>query len=160
MIPGESVKSPFFVTTVKRCEWVETWKKYGLLEYGNMYCRYVDKQFVKGFNPELELDIPALQSLGDPCCAFNWGYERTAEIEAELAQQREQVGEKYVRDFLYHTAHLYCAMSRTLVEELGDEGKDIVNRAAAQFCAMFGEEYKWAMKQSAEENGWSYYGLE
>ncbi len=159
MVTEEAVRSPQFATTVRRCEWYETWKKYGLLEYGNMYCRYVDKQLVKGFNPELELDIPALLSLGDPCCIFNWGYERTPEIEEELARQQAAVGCKYVRDFLYHTAHLYCAMSRVFAEDLGEEGRGIIDRAMEQFDSLFGMEYRSAIKQSAEENGWTYYGL-
>lgn len=154
MIPGNTIKQPSLITTVRRCEWVETWKKYGLLEYGKTYCIYVDKNLVKGFNPELELDIPALQSLGDPCCIFNWGYNQTPEIEADLADKREQIGEKYVRDFAFHTAHLYTCIKRVLIDHLGDEGRNICDRAVTEFINIFGESCWNAIQDTAQENNW------
>jgi hypothetical protein len=154
MVPGQTLKSPHYVTTVCRCQWVETWKKYGLLEYGKTYCLYVDKNLVKGFNPALELDIPALQSFGDPCCIFNWGYERDANTELALSTLQTKIGEKYVRDFDYHTAHLYSSIYKSLKEQLGVQGQEICHRAMEQFVKLFGEPYRKAIQVQIQKNGW------
>ncbi len=156
MILGDSVKSPEFVTTVKRCEWVESWKRHGLLEYGNYYCRYVDQAIVKGFNKELNLEIAGLQSLGDPMCIFNWGYERTDTVEAELAKMRKKAGDTYVQDFAFHTAHLYATIIKVLAGELGESAKQIGAKAMEQFVEKFDSRSKQVIENIAAENGWHY----
>lgn len=154
MISGETIRSPEFVTTVKRCEWVEAWKKYDLLPYGNYYCRYVDEAIVKGFNEELHLEIAGLQSLGDPVCVFNWGYERNDTAEKVLTQMRDAVSDKYVKDFAFHTAHLFGTVTSVLMQELGDCGMEIGENAMKQFKDMFGEEYCQELILVLRENGW------
>ena len=37
---------------------------------------------------------------------FNWGYDRSPEKERWLNELKTQIGEKYVRDFTFHTAHM------------------------------------------------------
>ena len=154
MAAGEAISTPEYATSVCRCEWVETWKKYGLLEYGKTYCLYVDKNLVKGFQPELELDIPALQSLGDPCCTFNWGYEKNDSIAQWQQQKQAEIGEKYVRDFNFHTAHLYGTMCRIFQEELKEQGVEICSRAAEEFASIFGPDYLTEIQQIAKDNQW------
>jgi len=155
-IPGESVKRPHFLTSVARCEWAETWKKYGLTPYAKTYCLYVDKALVKGYNPELELDIPANLSFGDDYCEFSWGYDRTPEIDAELKALGEKIGTKYVRDFNFHTAHLYCCIARVLRDQLGEAGAEIARASLREFTETFGEPYREALRDAAAENGWEF----
>ena len=52
---------PEFRNHVEKCGWYETWKKYGLMKYGAVYCSFVDKNLVKGFNPALEVDGNAVK---------------------------------------------------------------------------------------------------
>ena len=153
-VPGESVKSPHYLTSVVRCEWAETWKKYDLLPYAKTYCLYVDKALVKGFNAALELDIPANLSFGDEYCEFNWGYDRSPEKERWLNELKTQIGEKYVRDFTFHTAHLYCCISRVLREELSEVGEQICAAGLRCYVEMFGEPYVEVLKAAAAENDW------
>ena len=157
-IPGDSVKQPHYITSVARCEWAETWKKYGLTSYAKTYCLYVDKALVKGFNPHLELDIPANLSFGDAYCEFDWGYSRTPEVDQQLKELGEKIGTKYVRNFDFHTAHLYTCISRVLRDELGDIGEEISREALVDFREVFGEAYVNTLKEEARLNHWEFIG--
>ncbi|MBP3737174.1 MAG: L-2-amino-thiazoline-4-carboxylic acid hydrolase [Lachnospiraceae bacterium] len=155
-IPGDNIKSPHYVTSVVRCEWAETWKKYDVLQYAKTYCLYTDKALVKGFNEELELDIPANLSFGDDSCVFSWGYDRTPEIDAALQEKAREIGLKYVKDFNFQTAHLYCCLNRVLREELPETGEEICRRGVQRYRETFGQEYLDVLKETAAENGWEW----
>ena len=60
--------TPEFKNHVEKCGWYDTWKKYGLMKYGAVYCSYVDKNLVKGFNPALEVEISSVLSHGAESC--------------------------------------------------------------------------------------------
>lgn len=155
-VPGKSVMRPYYLTSVERCEWAKTWEKYGLMPYAKTYCLYVDKALVKGFNPALELDILANLSLGDDYCEFNWGYDRSPEVDVRLNEIEEHIGNKYVRDFTFHTAHLYCCVSRVLREELGAVGERICVSGLECYAETFGQPYVDVLRTVAAENGWEF----
>jgi hypothetical protein len=146
MIPGPvQQKKPEFITTNVRCEWTESWKRHGLLEYGKLYCRYVDRYLCRGWAEGsaaegFEVHITTLLSEGDDRCTFKWGYEMTPELEAELEAQAAVIGSRHVRDFDYHTGHLLHAMSSELTEQLGAEKGGGIRKAVLDaFTAKFGK---------------------
>jgi len=104
---------------VLNCPWCTAWKEYDLADYGTYYCRCVDKAILKGFNPELVLNMPTWLSHPEHSyCDFHWesaanNQERVDKIKA-ISQKLNGV---QVRDFQYHTAHelstiLRCAYQK------------------------------------------------
>jgi hypothetical protein len=142
-------KSPEYITHVLRCEWCESWKKYDLLEYGKLYCEVVDKNLALGFNPEYDLKITSFLSGGETCCEFHWGFELTEENENFINVRRKALGLRCVRDFNFHTAHLFSALSRETLRCLGNElGKDIIDSALFEFTKIFGRGYALSAEES------------
>ena len=139
-VPGPVVaKSPSYISQVLRCEWVEHWKRHGLLDWGKMYCRYVDRYLCRGWTEDYEVTITSLLSEGDDRCTFDWGYELTPELENTLAEKSAAIGERYVRDFDYHTGHLLHAMASELTEQLGPEKGEAIRAAVlGEFAEKFG----------------------
>ena len=75
--PGISVSEiveehPDYHIHVTRCPWLETWQRYGLMEFGKYYCDYIDKALVQGFGGGLELNVAKTLSHGDHYCDFTW----------------------------------------------------------------------------------------
>jgi hypothetical protein len=135
-------KSPEYITRVLRCEWCETWKKYNLLEYGKLYCEVVDRNLALGFNSEYNLKVTSFLSRGEKCCEFHWGFEMTEEAGKFIDRRRKEIGLSCVRDFNFHTAHLFSALSRETIRCLGDKpGKDIIDSAFSEFTGKFGKNY-------------------
>ncbi len=64
--------NPDYITITTRCGWCEAWKKHNLLDYGKIYCQFIDEYLVKGFNPENQLIISKTLSAGDELCHFCW----------------------------------------------------------------------------------------
>ncbi|MEG2124459.1 MAG: hypothetical protein RRY14_01255 [Hydrogenoanaerobacterium sp.] len=122
----------------KECAQAE--KKYNLEKYGSYYCDFVDINLVKGFNPQNDLQIDQVLSKNAPYCIFHWlGYNATPENEAVFAATKKAIGSSCIRDFNYHTAHLYFTMSRVLRNILPKQGDKIVEAALEEFTSKFGE---------------------
>ena len=92
--------APRYRTESLRCEWCNTWDRYGLMKYGRIYCTYIDKNLVKGFNPQNELLIDGSLSKGDPCCGFEW------------------VGADYNISNVLNTSNLYADELNNVAQEL------------------------------------------
>ena len=136
-------RSPVYSTMSTTCSWNDAWKKHGLSKYGPYYCNYVDKNLVWGFNPSIDLKIHSFLSEGADGCHFEWtGLEMTPENEELMAKTKAELGDRYVKNFEYHTAHAYFTMGRVLREELGEElaGK-ILQKKLADYEAIFGKEH-------------------
>ncbi len=124
-------KSPIYSTHATKCGWNDAWKKHGLSKYGPYYCNSVDKNLVWGFNPTIDLKIYSFLSEGADYCHFEWtGFEMTPEEEVIFKKTQEEVGDKYVKNFEYHTAHLYFTLMRVLEEKLGEEKAEAIGKKA------------------------------
>lgn len=133
---------PTLQTYVNRCPWCEAWKKHDLLDYGKYYCVNVDKAVFQGFHPNFVCTPTTTQlSWGGKRCEFDWQFPLTDEEMAELSKRQEEIGSDFTKDFNFHTAHLYHAISKTLEETLGDKGKEAVNEAIEAYIELFGQEY-------------------
>lgn len=134
--------TPEYRTDSLVCGWCDAWKKHDLMEYGKVYCTWIDKNLVKGFNPENELEIDSILSHGGPCCAFHWVGAKFADKEA-LAENREKkaaIADRVLKDFLYHTGHILSSMSRQYYIDLGLlNGRKIVKAALAEYREKFGD---------------------
>lgn len=145
-IPGEtrgevSAYQPEYVTRSFQCPWMDSWEKYGLIEYGRLYCQVVDKSILEGFNPELRLEINSLLSQGGPACEFVWKDSGISgeDDRAGLAEKKKSLEETCVKDFRYHTGHLYQVFKKGLEERFGGAGAEICREALAEYREIFGD---------------------
>ncbi|HWQ21210.1 MAG TPA: L-2-amino-thiazoline-4-carboxylic acid hydrolase [Clostridia bacterium] len=122
-------------TQVRRCCWATTWQQEGLTEYGKYYCQEIDEALVRGFNPDLVVEVKGTRTNGSRACQliYRGAFEGTL-VHDEM--QRDQ--EKRILPWSYHTAHLYSAMSTVLQRELGPVGTAAAQAALGAFAARFG----------------------
>ena len=147
--------SPVYYMECQICGWCEAWKDAGLLEYGRHYCDYVDKSLVRGFNPGLKLDIESVISKGDRCCGFKWnGFKlETEEQKKAFAEKKQKLGNRPVKDFLYHTGHLLSAMKTALRKVLGEESMEkIIDKAMKDYAEMYSKEMADAVIEESKQN--------
>jgi hypothetical protein len=126
---------PYRAYRVLRCPWFASWEQADMGEYGKYYCRIVDKGILKGFNPRLTLEMPKYHSKGgDDYCEFHWKdlvidegqAARTAAISADI-------GESCLKDFVYHTAHIYSTLSSCACKADSAKGKETALRTRRDF---------------------------
>ncbi|MFW9771737.1 MAG: L-2-amino-thiazoline-4-carboxylic acid hydrolase [Promethearchaeota archaeon] len=51
------------------CNGCQEWDK---LEYGQIYCQYIDVSILKGYNPNLKIEVPSTLSKGDKKCILRY----------------------------------------------------------------------------------------
>lgn len=145
--------APYHFEAVE-CGWNRIWRAHDLLEYGRLYCRWVDYALVEGFNPELRLEMSGTLSAGDGCCGFYWPDQAFSEAELEeLAERRAAAQPRVTRDFLYHLAHLYDALRRVLIPTLGlKAAAAILERGLDDYSLLFGPKKTNALLEAAERD--------
>lgn len=144
-----------FVLNYNRCGWHETWKQYGMEQYGAVYCAWVDEALFTGFNPENTLRIDKTRPRGADICSFAFlGAEfASAEEVKKDGELKAAIRSRSVRDFLYHTAHLLSAMRRSYLLELGlPKAEEVVRKALAEYAAQFGREKADAAAHEAKQD--------
>ncbi|MBD7912246.1 L-2-amino-thiazoline-4-carboxylic acid hydrolase [Clostridium cibarium] len=132
---------PEFVSKATKCEWCGSWKKHNLLQYGKYYCVNIDSAVFNGFNENFHMTVSSNLSFGADRCEFHFGHAMSDEDMVKLSQKRAELGTSCTRDFNFHTAHLLNSISETLISELGEEGKVIINKVLEGYVALFGREY-------------------
>jgi hypothetical protein len=123
---------PLPIGQVYRCPWHEAWEDQDVMAYGRLYCLEVDHALVRGFNPDLRLDINSIKSAGDDFCEF-------AYYGADLSEPA-QSGRPTVMPWDYHLGHLYKTVGQVVLEEIGEPGAEAVSEALAEFAACFGQD--------------------
>jgi hypothetical protein len=68
-----------------------------------------------------------------------------------LAAKKRELGTSCMKDFTFHTAHIKAAISRTLIQDLGEDGQKAVDMALAEFAGMFGREYLDVLERVPQE---------
>ena len=127
--------------TVYKCPWYDIWKTKGLLEYGEPYCKYIDKYLAKGFNEDLVLELESTRTEGANICDFYFRDDSLDEKDFELLKKRkEKLGSKAKKDWDYHIGHLLSAVEEVFSEELEDEGPKIIDKALKSYKDKFGKE--------------------
>jgi hypothetical protein len=126
---------PYRAYRILRCPWVLSWKGAGLAEFGKYYCRVVDKAILKGFNPRLSLEMPSrLSDEGAEYCEFHWkDLVVDGAQSARVAAISAEIGESCVKDFIYHTAHIYSTISACARRWDSVKGKEASLRARKDF---------------------------
>lgn len=139
---GQLRTEPTLQTYIAKCAWCDAWKKHDLLEYGKLYCVNVDNAVYQGFRSDFVCTPTATAlSWGGTRCEFDWGHPISAEEAEELVCKKKELGTSCMKDFNFHTAHLKHTISKTLIEELGEEGKNAAEYALDEYAGLFGQEY-------------------
>jgi hypothetical protein len=146
--------SPYKFNMVS-CGWCATWKKYNLLDYGKLYCTWIDLSLVRGFNPEIVLDIDPIMSHGHERCSFTWknfSFKTAAEVE-RVGQRRQELLPQVGRDFLYHCAHFASTMRRVIFFALGAKaGSKIMLAGLDEYAKVFGKPKKDAILADCKQD--------
>ena len=127
-----------FGTRVTRCDWCDFWERHGLTEYGKCYCLVADVSIYEGYNEDLSLHVGTLLSGGNDCCTFDWGEGITPEEARRMGEKKAALGDSCIRDFAFHTGHIYYTVGGFLIHVYGEEGRQMVERACAEFERRFG----------------------
>lgn len=127
---------------VPRCPWALTWMEADLSHYGRLYCLEIDQALVRGFNPNLIIEVNrTLTNDGEPC---DFLFDHAALLEGDtLAYIREKSADlagRTVMPWDYHCGHLYKTLEEVLAEELGVAGRESVRAALEDFANRFGVE--------------------
>lgn len=132
---------PTFQTYISKCAWCEAWKKYGLLEYGREYCVHVDEAVYEGFGTG-----SVCTPQGDPMswggarCEFDWGVPLSEGDQKKLTEKKQELGTSCMKDFTFHTAHIYSTVASVIREELPDQAESIIAAAEREYIDVFGED--------------------
>ena len=123
-------------TAVHRCPWSVAWEREGLIPYGRFYCLEIDTSLLKGFDPDLKLDVLCTQTNDGEDCVF---------VFHDVDETVRRKGT--VMPWEYHCGHLFKTVSEVLEAELGTAGREAVEEASATFAARFGTEAKGVLDQ-------------
>jgi len=133
----ESAQSPSVVTRVYKCPWNVTWQKLGFMEEGRLYCKHVDKNLAIGFSGELNLGINGNQMEGDEYCEFIFnGAELNEKNREKLDKKRTSLGDSCIKDWEYHSMHLFSAISG-LIKERFEDGEEIIDNILDDFVSVY-----------------------
>lgn len=148
---GQIRTEPTLQTYISKCPWCDAWEKYDLSEYGRYYCVNIDNAVYQGFRPDFVCtQISTPMSWGGARCDFDWQYPLSEQEAAELPEKKQQLGDSCMRNFDFHTAHLYFSISRTLSSELGSAAQLMIAAAGQDFVDIYGCEYWQAIMRQRE----------
>jgi hypothetical protein len=124
---------PHLRAVMNDCPWHEAWAEHNLMAYGRLYCLEIDEALVRGFSPNLRLDVNCTRTNGGPYCEFVY-HDVNPAAAADI-----EPPEDAVMPWAYHLGHLYKAMHEVVVRELGPMGEEAIGAALADFAARYGE---------------------
>lgn len=148
--PGDKTRQEMVETVpharsrVYQCPWHTAWVDHDLLPYGRLYCLEVDEALVRGYNPDLQLDVLSTLSSDGDCCEFLF-------YEAHLTETPVKGS---VMPWDYHLGHLFTTIKEVVVEELGQTGQDAINAGLADFAARYGREAAEAVTAFSGTDFW------
>ena len=144
---------PTYQTYIAKCAWCEAWKKNGILEFGREYCVNVDAAVYDGFGcGAVCTPLSTAMSWGGERCDFDWGKPLSAEELKMVADKKAELGTSAMRDFNFHTAHIYFSVADELRRHFPEESKEMIDRAVADYIELFGQEaYDCLLEFSPDE---------
>jgi hypothetical protein len=134
-------KRPYLEIQARRCSWYNTWSQRGLLEYGRLYCREIDRAIMRGFNPDFHFETSGNLSEGAACCRFLYhGGSLGIANTLRYILWKRRVGSRAIKPWDYHLGHLHKTFTGVLSDLFGSAGRQAVASAMEAFAAEYGEE--------------------
>ncbi len=127
--------------TIEHCPWHATWMEQDLLEFGRLYCMEIDLALLRGFNPELHLDVLKTQTNDRQPCdfIFHGSPLSMSNSIALMMGKRVKPGKRVILPWEYHVGHLFKTMNNVLTTELGVAGHEAAEAGLSEFAERFGE---------------------
>ena len=137
--------SPDYEVHIFVCPWHEQFRRMGLPEAGELYCRDLDASICRGFNPEI--DYKTLQSLHhhDHCVQV----VRDANLSQNGMPPKDPAN---MKPFEYHCAHSYWAYSEVTAAIFGAEGQALAAQVLREFADDYGKQMADAVAGYRDEN--------
>ena len=151
---GETVQTqPYEISCQYLCPWNQTWKCFGKEAEGALYCQNIDEAVLYGFNPQLRLTVASTLSAGGLSCEFHfWDSVCNDAFDVALADAQRAFGDDGVRNFTYHTAHLYSSFAGTLQQLHAKDGETIAVKAKDLFLDQY-KQAAWDLLQAELDGG-------
>jgi len=129
-------------TSISRCPWYSAWVANDLLEFGRLYCQEIDNALVKGFNPQLNIEVSQTMTNQGESCKFIYCDALMGEQNAlsTVNEQRIKSKGKNTMPWEYHCGHLLKTFTDIACEELGEDGQRAIKAALDDFSERFGVE--------------------
>ncbi len=128
------------VTDTRKCPWHTQFKEMNMIECGVIYCQYIDKHLVKGFNPNLGFNV-SKQLYSSEICELCF---QKANVNKDRVKVMKESSKKYGKSntmpFDYHTGHLYKTFKEVILEDFSLEGQLVVDQAINDFKIKYGKE--------------------
>ncbi|MBQ6456340.1 MAG: L-2-amino-thiazoline-4-carboxylic acid hydrolase [Mogibacterium sp.] len=142
---GTEQTEPTLVTYISKCAWCEAWKKYDILEYGREYCVNVDAAVYEGFGHGFGCGavctpVSKAMSWGGDICRFDWGLPLSSGDQEKISERKAELGTSAMKDFAYHTAHIYCSVADEICKAFPDDSHEILKKAVNDYIGLFGQE--------------------
>lgn len=133
-------RSPDARSQVIGCAWYDAWNENDLMPYGRYFCMEIDRAVVRGFNPQLVLEVGATMPSGADCCDFVF---RDADLTIPrlagiLWTRAVGPARRAAMPWEYHVGHLFKSFGEVVAEELGDAAEDVMASALGRFADSFG----------------------
>lgn len=137
---------------VEVCPWAGVFEKENCKDCGLAYCSQIDKSIVRGFNPELELQMPQIH-YQDGCCHFLFQDESVRESCFEEGDQmiREAKG-PLMLPFCDHCGHVYATFSRVVKDTLPKEGESCLTNIRENLSRLYGSPFVECLETYREKN--------
>ncbi len=144
---------PTFRTYISKCAWCDAWKKHDILEYGREYCVNVDAAVYEGFGcGAFCTPVSTAMSWGGTRCEFDWGKPLSDDEVGKIAEKKSSLAGSAVRDFDFHTAHIFHTVSGAIRELLPDDAEEIIDTAVRDYTDLFGQaDYEKLLGFTADE---------
>jgi hypothetical protein len=144
---------PTYQTYISKCAWCDAWKANNILEYGREYCVHVDAAVYDGFGcGGVCTPVSTAMSWGGSRCEFDWGKPLALTELEMLRAKKHELGDSAMRDFTFHTAHIFCSVSDEICKVFPEDGKEIIDRAVSDYIELFGQEaYDCLLEFSPDE---------
>ncbi len=137
---------------VTKCPWAQVFSEEGCPECGIDYCSEIDRSIVRGFNPNLKLDMPKIQ-YKDGCCQF---FFKDSSITENCFYLGEQMAEKsrgpILLPFSYHCGHVYAVFRKVLTDTLLEEGEESIQAVYNRLLQRLGEEFMNCLEEYQNQN--------
>ena len=134
-------KRPAVRIRIPQCPWYTTWKNEGLMEYGKYYCEEIDTSVIRGFNPELHIDVKEIKPHGAEECdmVFHGADLSPGNMITFLLRKFIATRNHSVMPWEYHIGHVYKTIGEELINAFGDQGRKACETAIENFAQRFGD---------------------
>lgn len=150
-----SRQSPHGKLCVSKCPWHSAWKAAGLVSLGRLYCLEIDEALVRGFNPELQLEVKGTLTSGAARCEFVYHDADPTILNYLIVGYRRAIrpGARAVMPWDYHVGHLFSTLEKVATKELGQVGREAIEAGLAEFAEHYGEQ---ALRRVVASRGKNY----